>query len=174
MELNSVLDSDDYFMSVAFLTALRSKDPSRKVGVCIVNKDGKIVGVGYNRSPGDISIPWNVKDKAEGWINTKYPYILYAEMDAILNKSCESLEDCTIYSLLLPYNECAKLIVESGIKQLIYYVDKYSTGENGESLEATKILFDKGNVKYKKFEPHQQDTVNFFNIMEKQTVRRTA
>ena len=127
MELNSVLDSDDYFMSVAFLTTLRSEDPSSKVGACIVNKDGKIVEIGYNRSPGNISIPWHVKVKAAGWINIKYPYILHAEMDAILNKSCESLQDCTIYSLVLPYNKSEKLIVELGIKQLIYYVDKYST-----------------------------------------------
>ena len=174
MELNSVLDSKDYFMSVAFLTALRSEDPSTKVGVCIVNKNGKIVGIGYNKSSKDISISWHVKDKASGWVNTKYPYILHAEMDAILNKSCESLEDCTMYSLVLPYSECAKLIVESGIKQLVYYVDKYSAGVNKGSLEATRNLFKKGNVKYEKFEPHQQDTINFFNIMEKQTVQRNS
>ena len=137
MELNSVLDLDDYLMSVAFLTALRSEDPSTKVGACIASKDGKIVGIGYNKGPGNVSISWHVNDKAAGWINIKYPYILHAEMDAILNKSCESLQDCTMYSLVLPYNKCEKLIVELGIKQLIYYVDKYSTGANKDNLETT-------------------------------------
>ena len=80
-------------------------------------------------------------------------------MDAILNKSCESLQDCTMYSLVLPYNECAKLIVESGIKKLVYYVDKFLTGKDKEYIDASKILFNEAICE--KFEPRQNDTVIF-------------
>ena len=169
MELNSALDSHDYFMSVAFLTALRSEDPSTKVGACIVNKDGKIVGLGYNKSPGNVSIPWNREDENHDWLHSKYPYVLHAEMDAIFNKTCESLQDCTMYSLVLPWNECAKLIVESGIKKLVYYVDRFSIDDNKKFIDASKTLFDKANVIYEQFKPQNKDTAKFFENLEKQT-----
>ena len=172
MELTSALNSNDYFMSVAFLTALRSEDPSTKVGACIVSKHGKIVGLGYNKSPGNVSIPWNKKDDSHDYLHSKHPYVLHTEMDAILNKTCESLQDCTMYSLVWPWNECAKLIIESGIKKLVYYVDKFSTGKDKEYMDASKILFAKAKVICEKFVPRQNDTGLFLNGMEKQTVFR--
>ena len=151
---------------------MRSEDPYTKVGACIVSKHGKIVGLGYNKSPGHVSIPWNKKDESHNWLHSKYPYVLHAEMDAILNKTCESLQDCTMYSLVLPWNECAKLIIESGIKKLVYYVDKFSSGNNKEFIDASKILFNEANVICEKFKPRQNDTAIFLNRMEKQTVFR--
>ena len=112
MERKFVLDSHDDFMSVTFLTALRSEDPCTKVQACIVNKNGKIIGLGYNKGPGNVSIPWNSVVENHDWFESKYLYVLHAEMDAILNKTCESLQDCTMYSLVLPYNECEKVIVD--------------------------------------------------------------
>ena len=166
MELNSALDSNDYFMSVAFLTTLRSEDSSTKVGACIISKHGKIVGLGYNKSPGNISISWNKKDDSHDYLQSKYPDVLHAEMDAILNKTCESLQDCTMYSLVLPWNECAKLIIESGIKKLVYYVDKFSTSKDKGYMDASKILFAKAKVICEKFVPRQNDTALFLNRME--------
>ena len=154
-------DDDDDFMSVAFLTALRSEDPNTKVAACFVNQDGKIVGLGYNKSPGHVYIPWNKIDENRDWLQSNYPYVLHAKMDAILNKTCKSLQDCTMYSLVLPYNECAKLIVESGIKKLVYYVNKISTGNNKKFRDASKILFDIANVIYEKFVPRQNETAIF-------------
>ena len=167
MALNFVLESEDYFMRVAFLTALRSKDTSTKVGACIVNKDGKIVGLGYNKSPKEVVIPLQQENQGHDWINSKYPYVLHAEMDAILNKTCKSLEDCTMYSLVLPYHECAKLIVESGITKLVYYVDKYSGTTNKHCIDASKILFEAANIVCKKFQPLQDETKKFLESLEK-------
>ena len=170
MERKFVLDSHDYFMSVAFLTALRSEDPSTKVGACIVNKDEKIVGLGYNKSPGNVSIPWNRVHESNDYFLTKYPYVLHAEMSAILNKTCDSLQDCTMYSLVLPYNECAKVIIESGIKKLIYYVDKYSATDNKKLIDASKRLFFEAKIEVEKFQLKNKDATTFFENLEKQTV----
>ena len=147
---------------------MRSEDPSTKIGACIVNKNGKIVGLGYNKSPGNVSIPWSREN--HDWLCTKYPYVLHAEMDAILNKSCESLQDCTMYSLVLPWNECAKLIIESGIKKLIYYVDKYSDTDQKKYIDASKRLFFEANIEFEKFQLKNKDATTFFETLEKQTV----
>ena len=170
MALNFVLESEDYFMSVAFLTALRSKDTSTKVGACIVNEDNKIVGLGYNKSPGNVFIDLEQENQGHNWFQSKYPYVLHAEMDAILNKTCESLHDCTMYSLVLPYYECAKLIVESGITKLVYYVDKYSETTNKACIDASKTLFTAENIEYKQFKPLQDETKDFLKKLENQTV----
>ena len=117
------LSWDDYFMSIAKLSALRSKDPSRQVGCCIVEPDSKkIISIGYNGFPRgcpDNDLPWG---KNGDWIDTKYPYVVHAEANAIVN-SYSPLKDCSLYVTLFPCNECAKLIIQSGIKK-IYYENK--------------------------------------------------
>ena len=117
---------DTYFMGVAKLSSLRSKDPNTQVGACIVNPMNRIVGVGYNGLPygcDDSQYPW---DKREGNLDeTKYPYVVHAELNAILN-STTSLQGCRIYVSLFPCHECVKAIIQSGIKEIIYADDKYN------------------------------------------------
>ena len=116
---------DTYFMGVAKLSALRSKDPNTQVGACIVNSSNRIVGVGYNGLPygcEDDKYPWSVR---EGSLEeTKYPYVVHAELNAILN-STTSLQDCKLYVSLFPCHECVKAIIQSGIKEIVYADDKY-------------------------------------------------
>ncbi|RRD40445.1 dCMP deaminase family protein [Leptotrichia sp. OH3620_COT-345] len=125
------LSWDEYFMGIAFLSGMRSKDPSTQVGACIIDEDRKIIGIGYNGFPvgsSDDSMPWN---KDGDFLDTKYPYVVHAELNAILN-SIKSLKNCTIYVTHFPCNECAKAIVQSGIKKVIYFSDKH------KSLSTTK------------------------------------
>lgn len=120
---------DEYFMGVSLLSALRSKDPNTQVGACIVNEKKRIVGIGYNGFPygcDDDEFPW--ERDAEGYLNNKYPYVVHAEANAILN-STSLLDDCTIYVSLFPCNECAKLIIQSGIRRIVYMDDKYDGTE---------------------------------------------
>ena len=123
--MGRILSWDEYFMGVAKLSGLRSKDPNTQVGCCIVNQNKKIVAVGYNGMPmgcNDKDFPWNVK---EGSLeNTKYAYVVHAELNAILN-STQQLCGCTIYVSLFPCNECSKAIIQSGIKEIVYADDKY-------------------------------------------------
>ena len=121
-----VLSWDEYFMSVAFLSAMRSKDPSTQVGACIVNERKQIVGIGYNGFPNrcsDDKLPW--AREAKDQLDTKYPYVVHAEMNAVLNANSASVRDCTIYASLFPCNECTKLLIQAGIKEVIYASDKY-------------------------------------------------
>lgn len=117
------ISKDNYFMSLAFLSARRSKDPSTQVGACIVNQKNRIVGLGYNGFPNGCgqAFPW--KREGEG-IDTKYPFVVHAEVNAILNAT-SSLEGATIYCTLFPCNVCAQVIVQSGIIEVIYHSDKY-------------------------------------------------
>ena len=123
--MGRILSWDEYFMGVAKLSGLRSKDPNTQVGCCIVNQNKKIVAVGYNGMPigcNDKDFPWDVK---EGSLeNTKYAYVVHAELNAILN-STQQLNGCTIYVSLFPCNECSKAIIQSGIKEIVYADDKY-------------------------------------------------
>ena len=138
---------DEYFMGVAILSSKRSKDPSTQVGACIVNKDKKIVGIGYNGFPNGINddeFPWG---KDGDYVNTKYPYVVHAEPNAILNAT-SSLFDCSIYVTLFPCCECAKIIIQSGIKEIIYISDKHSCDD---STVASKRLFDAAGVTYRQF-----------------------
>lgn len=140
---------DEYFMGVSLLSAKRSKDPNTQVGACIVDQRNKIVGVGYNGFPigcSDDLLPWAREGKN---INeTKYPYVVHAEVNAILN-STKELYDCRMYVALFPCNECAKLIIQSGIKEVIYFSDKYN---NTDSIKAAKKMFDMAGVRYRKLE----------------------
>lgn len=117
---------DEYFMGVAFLSAMRSKDPSTQVGACIVNNNKVIKGIGYNGFPrgcNDSSFPWGREGET---LETKYVYVVHAELNAILNSGGEDLTGCSIYVALFPCNECAKAIIQSGIKEVIYLSDKYA------------------------------------------------
>ena len=142
------LSWDEYFMGVAKLSALRSKDPSTKVGACIVSSDNRILSMGYNGTPNgfdDQDFPWDREGHA---LNTKYLYVCHAELNAILNfrGHKRDFEGAKIYVALFPCNECAKAIIQSGIKEVIYLSDKYKDQDN---FKASKILFDKCNVKYR-------------------------
>ena len=124
MKSNNYISWDEYFMGVAMLSALRSKDPSTKVGACIVNVNKRIVGIGYNGLPGgcdDDEFPW---ERNGGFLDTKYAYVVHAEPNAILNATSD-LTNATLYVTLFPCNECAKLIIQSGIKEIVYVSDKY-------------------------------------------------
>lgn len=117
---------DEYFMGVALLSAKRSKDPSSQVGCCIVSPENIIVSVGYNGFPNNCSddeYPWERQGELE---NTKYPYVVHAELNAILNSGGRSLKNCKLYCSMFPCNECAKAIIQSGIKEIYYLSDKYS------------------------------------------------
>lgn len=131
------IDWDTYFMGVAMLSAMRSKDPNTQVGACIVNPDKRIVGIGYNGFPygcEDDEFPWT----GEGdFIDTKYPYVVHAEPNAILN-STTSLKNCTLYVTLFPCHECSKLIIQSGIKNIVYLEDKYC--DTPSNIAAKKML----------------------------------
>lgn len=116
---------DEYFMGIAALSALRSKDPNSQVGACIVSQENKILSVGYNGFPigcSDEKFPWGREGDA---INTKYPYVVHSELNAILNYRGGSLAGTKIYVTLFPCNECAKAIIQAGIKTVIYDCDKY-------------------------------------------------
>lgn len=145
---NKWISWDEYFMGVAILSSYRSKDPSTKVGACIVDNDNKIVGVGYNGFPigcDDADLPW---DREGDYLDTKYPYVCHAELNAILNSSC-NLKDSRLYVALFPCNECAKAIIQAGIKSVIYLDDKY---KETESVIASKRMFDMAGVSYRQLE----------------------
>lgn len=140
---------DEYFMGVALLSAKRSKDPSTQVGACIVNQKNKIVGAGYNGLPTgchDDEFPW---EKEGEFLEKKYPYICHAELNAILNNIGIDLEGCKIYTALFPCNECAKAIIQAGIKEVIYLSDKYA---GNDVFKASKRMLDTAFVKYRKVE----------------------
>ncbi|MFY0643512.1 MAG: AAA family ATPase [Bacteroidia bacterium] len=116
---------DEYFMGVSLLSGRRSKDPSTQVGACIIDEENKIIATGYNGAPrgiDDEEFPWS---REGDFLDTKYAYVCHAELNAILNATKESLKNCTIYVALFPCNECAKTIIQSGIKKVVYLSDKY-------------------------------------------------
>ena len=139
---------DEYFMGVASLSAQRSKDPSTQVGACVASRKNKVLTMGYN------GMPIGVDDDKMSWeregdpLETKYLYVCHAEFNAILN-SPTSLEDGKMYVTLFPCNECAKAIIQSGIKEVIYISDKYA---DQDSFKASRIMFDMAGVKYRKYE----------------------
>jgi len=140
---------DEYFMGVALLSGRRSKDPNTQVGACIVNTQQKIVGAGYNGLPigcSDEDFPW---EKQGDFLNTKYPYVCHAELNAILNNIGMNLSGCRIYTALFPCNECAKAIIQSGIKEVIFLSDKY---DGTDVSIASKKMLDTAGISYRKVE----------------------
>lgn len=140
---------DEYFMGISLLSAMRSKDPQTQVGACIVNEDNRIVGIGYNGFPqkcSDLEFPW---EREGSFLETKYPYVVHAEQNAVLN-STASLKNCRIYVSLFPCHECAKYIIQSGIIEIIYQDDKYA---HTDSTIASKRMFNASGVKYRRVKP---------------------
>lgn len=136
---------DEYFMGVAYLSGMRSKDPSTQVGACIVSSDNKILSMGYNGFPmgcSDDAFPW---DREGEELNTKYPFVTHSELNAILNYRGGSLEGTKIYVSLFPCNECAKAIIQAGIGTVVYDSDKY---EGTPGNRASKRMFDAAGVNY--------------------------
>ncbi len=126
MKRENYISWDAYFMGIALLSAQRSKDSNTQVGACIVNQDKKIVSVGYNGMPtgcDDDHMPW---EREGAFLETKYPFVCHAELNAILNSAAVSLKDCVLYVTLFPCNECAKAIIQSGIRKVIYMDNKYA------------------------------------------------
>ena len=137
-------------MSLAHLSAMRSKDPNTQVGACIVNDKNRVVGIGYNGMPygcSDDEYPW---EREGEYHETKYAYVVHAELNAILN-STGSLDNCSIFVSLFPCNECAKAIIQSGISEVVYESDKYA--------EDTKVLASKRMLQSAGVDIRQVDTV---------------
>ena len=127
MKRTDYISWDEYFMGIAMLAAKRSKDPNTQVGACIVSQDNIIISTGYNGMPkgcSDDEFPWDRKGENEAV--TKYPYVVHAELNAILNANGRNLQGSRIYVALFPCNECAKAIIQSGIKEVMYLSDKYN------------------------------------------------
>lgn len=144
MKRKNYIGWDEYFMGISLLSAKRSKDPNTQVGACIVNQFNKIVGIGYNGFPigcSDDELPW-VREAANQ-NDTKYPYVVHAEANAILN-STKDLHGSRMYVALFPCNECTKLIIQSGIREIVYLSDKYKTAEN---TKASKRMLKMAGVK---------------------------
>ena len=136
---------DEYFMGVAKLAAFRSKDPNTQVGACIVSEDSKILSMGYNGLPigcSDDEFPWSREGDP---LENKYLYTAHSELNAILNYRGGSLEGAKMYVTLFPCNECAKAIIQSGIKTVVFECDKYA---DTPAVIASKRMFDAASVRY--------------------------
>ncbi len=146
-------------MGVAILASQRSKDPNTQVGACIVNDDNRIMSVGYNGLPrgcSDDEFPWERKGAKDS--ETKYPYVCHAELNAILNAGGNSLKGCRIYVALFPCNECAKAIIQCGIKEVIYISDKY---KDTDLVHASKRMLESAGLKLTQFHSDKKLVVDF-------------
>lgn len=167
MKRQGYINWDEYFMGVALLAAQRSKDPTTQVGACIVSGENScygsnvIISTGYNGFPigcSDDEYPW----EREGSSNeTKYPFVVHAELNAILNAHGKSLLGTKIYVALFPCNECAKAIIQAGIKEVIYLSDKY---HDSDGSKASRRMLTSAGVKLTRFVPSTEKIVLNFNI----------
>lgn len=148
MKRDNYISWDQYFMGVALLSAMRSKDPSTQVGACIVNKKKRIVGIGYNGFPYGVEDDEYNWDKSDEWLESKYPYVVHAEPNAILNATVP-LDDTILYVTLFPCNECAKLIIQAGIREVVFLKDKY---HERDSFIASRRMFDSSGVIYRQLD----------------------
>ena len=147
---------DEYFMGVADLAGMRSKDPNTQVGSCIVSREHKILSIGYNGMPSgcdDDQFPW---DRDGAALMTKYPYVTHSELNAILNYRGGSLEGAKLYVTLFPCNECCKAIIQAGITEVIYYSDKYA---DTDSTIAAKRMFDMVGITYRQYQKEEKELV---------------
>ena len=154
---------DEYFMGVALLAAERSKDPNTQVGACIVDENNRILSTGYNGFPrgcSDDIFPWN-RHEADG--ETKYPFVVHAELNAILNTRGKSLVGSRVYVGLFPCHECAKAIIQAGIKEVVYLSDKY---RNTPSDANSRRMLASAGVKLTKLAPGRKNIVLFFETEE--------
>ena len=153
MKREDYINWDEYFMGIALLTAMRSKDPNSQVGACIVSPENKILSLGYNGMPigcNDDDMPW---DREGDELETKYMYVCHAELNAILNSAHSDLRGSRVYVTLFPCNECAKAIIQSGVKEVLYLSDKYA---DSPSTRASKRMMDSAGVKYRQLHPNMQ------------------
>ncbi|XP_028765069.1 deoxycytidylate deaminase isoform X1 [Neltuma alba] len=153
------LSWDDYFMAIAFLSAERSKDPNRQVGACLVSQDGIILGIGYNGFPrgcSDDKLPWAKKSRTGNPLETKYPYVCHAEVNAILNTNHASAAGQRLYVTMFPCNECAKIIIQSGVSEVIYFVEKRFENSDAAYVASHKLLSLAG-VKVRKHQPQMNE-----------------
>ena len=157
MKRKDYISWDEYFMGVALLAAKRSKDPNTQVGACIVSEDNIILSTGYNGFPAgcsDDEYPW-ARDGEE----TKYPYVVHAELNAILNSIGKSLRGASIYVALFPCNECAKAIIQSGIKEVVYLSDKYA---DTPATQASKRMLTSAGISMRRLDtPINSITLDF-------------
>ncbi|MBE6940975.1 MAG: dCMP deaminase family protein [Ruminococcaceae bacterium] len=163
MKRTDYISWDEYFMGIAMLAAKRSKDPSTQVGACIVSQDNIIISTGYNGMPkgcSDDEFPWGREGD-----DTKYPYVVHAELNAILNANGRDLRGSRVYVALFPCNECAKAIIQSGVKEVVYLSDKYK-----DSMEniASKRMLTAAGVKFTRLNSKLKDlTISFVPEEEK-------
>lgn len=161
MKRTDYITWDEYFMGVALLAAKRSKDPNTQVGACIVDENNVILSTGYNGFPvgcSDDEFPW-----AREGEQTKYPYVVHAELNAILNASGKSLRGAKIYVALFPCNECAKAIIQSGIKEVVYLSDKYA---DTPGTQASKLMLRSAGVEMFQLKP-EKDEITLNYVVEK-------
>ena len=154
MKRTDYLSWDEYFMGIALLSAGRSKDNNTQVGACIVSDENKILSVGYNGMPtgcNDDDMPW---EREGAFLDTKYPYVCHAELNAILNRSTGSLKNARIYVSLFPCNECAKAIIQTGIKEVVYWDDKYA---DTDGVKASKLMFRLSGVAIRQYQPTDRE-----------------
>lgn len=166
LQRKDCLSWDTTFMIMSKVIERRSKDPSTQVGSCIVSKDNRILSLGYNGTPNgfpDEDFPWGREGKN---LETKYPYVIHAERNAILNYrgSKKDLENAKIYVSLFPCNECAKEIIQSGIKEVIYDSDKYAELDD---TKAAKLMFDVCDVKYRCITDEVRKELETFQLIKK-------
>ncbi|MBO5448034.1 MAG: dCMP deaminase family protein [Ruminococcus sp.] len=150
MKRQNYISWDEYFMGISLLSAQRSKDSNTQVGACIVSEENKILSVGYNGMPtgcADDDMPW---DRDGAFLDTKYPFVCHAELNAILNRSSGSLKNARIYVSLFPCNECAKAIIQSGIKEVVYWENKYA---DTDATKASMKMFGLAGVKLRQYIP---------------------
>ena len=153
MKRTDYISWDEYFMGISLLSGMRSKDPSTQVGACIVDSDNRIVSIGYNgflNGCSDEDFPW---EREGDFLNTKYPYVVHAEQNAILNACGKNLEGCSIYVNLFPCHDCARNIIQSGIKKVYYLEDKY---KDTDSTKASKFMFEKAKVECIRLKPRAE------------------
>jgi len=136
------ISKPNYFMSLAFLSARRSKDPSTQVGACIANPKGRVVGMGYNGFVNGCKTDFSWEREGDGWADTKYPFVVHAEINAVLNATGPT-EGSTIYCTLYPCNICAQVIVQAGIKEVVYFSDKY---HDADFTKQARLIFRKAGI----------------------------
>lgn len=159
MKREGYISWDEYFMGVALLAAMRSKDPNTQVGCCIVDAEKRILSTGYNGFPtgcSDDDFPWDRTGE-----ETKYPFVVHAELNAILNAHGKNLVGARLYVALFPCNECAKAIIQSGIREVIYLSDKYA---NTPSTRASKRMLRSAGIQLTKLEVEKEKLEINFNV----------